>query len=482
MAETEARDSVGYVLKGYPRISELFIASEIWRLEQLGLRMRLFVLKPADETEHHPVVDRIEATPSYLPETTSLSGVGVRQWLRENFGSFRPALGRVARRHPLRTLRAAAAAAGQAVRARDGLRPRSIYLKEFLQAADVADRLLRARDVRHLHAHFAHGTTTVTWLASMLTKLPFSFTGHAKDIYRESLNPAGLLRRKMRAASFVVTCTGANQEHLRKVEPAADVHLVYHGLNADFAALLPTAPVRPDPAPAGATAAVQAEPVHAEPVHAEPVQAERAWQRAAAAAGTATLAADPDITPLRVVAVGRMVPKKGFDVLVEAVAELTARGVGLELVIAGEDGPDAATIRRLVADRCPDAVQFTGPLSQCELLALYRGADVIALACRVDADGDRDGIPNVMVEAMAAGLPVVSTAVSGIPELVRDGENGLLVPPEDPGALASALLRLATDGSLRQRLAAAGRETVAERFDGDVLARRMAGLFRGGQP
>jgi glycosyltransferase involved in cell wall biosynthesis len=477
MAETEARDSVGYVLKGYPRISELFIASEIWRLEQLGLRMRLFVLKPADETEHHPVVDRIEATPSYLPETTSLSGVGVRQWLRENFGSFRPALGRVARRHPLRTLRAAAAAAGQAVRARDGLRPRSIYLKEFLQAADVADRLLRARDVRHLHAHFAHGTTTVTWLASMLTKLPFSFTGHAKDIYRESLNPAGLLRRKMRAASFVVTCTGANQEHLRKVEPAADVHLVYHGLNADFAALLPTAPVRRDPTPAGATAAVEAEPVHA-----EPVQAERAWQRAAAAAGTATLAADPDITPLRVVAVGRMVPKKGFDVLVEAVADLTARGVELELVVAGEDGPDAAMIRRLVAERCPDAVQFTGPLSQCELLALYRGADVFALACRVDADGDRDGIPNVMVEAMAAGLPVVSTAVSGIPELVRDGENGLLVPPEDPGALASALLRLATDGSLRQRLAAAGRETVAERFDGDVLARRMAGLFRGGQP
>ena len=479
MAETEARNSVGYVLKGYPRISELFIASEIWRLEQLGLRLRLFVLKPADETDHHPVVDRIEATPSYLPETTSLSGVGVRQWLRENFGSFRPALGRVARRHPLRMLRAAAAAAGQAVRARDGLRPRSIYLKEFLQAADVADRLLRARDVRHLHAHFAHGTTTVTWLASMLTKLPFSFTGHAKDIYRESLNPAGLLRRKMRAASFVVTCTGANQEHLRKVEPAADVHLVYHGLNADFAALLPTAPTaptaqaRPDPVPVGATAAVKADPVRVDP-------AERAWERAAA--GTTTLAADLDITPLRIVAVGRMVPKKGFDVLVEAVAELTARGVGLELVIAGEDGPDAATIRRLVADRCPDAVQFTGPLSQCELLSLYRGADVFALACRVDADGDRDGIPNVMVEAMAAGLPVVSTAVSGIPELVRDGENGLLVPPEDPGALASALLRLATDGSLRDRLAAAGRETVAERFDGDVLARRMAGLFRGGQP
>jgi len=470
MADDQARpapETVGYVLKGYPRISELFIASEIWRLEQLGLRLRLFVLKPADEAGHHPVVDRIEATPSYLPETTSLSGVGAGQWLRDNFASFRPALGRVAGRHPLRTLRAAAAATGQAIRARDGLRPRSIYLKEFLQAADVADRLLRTGDVRHLHAHFAHGTTTVTWLASMLTKLPFSFTGHAKDIYRQSLNPAGLLGRKMRAASFVVTCTGANQEHLRRVEPTADVHLVYHGLNADFAALLPT----------GSAA------VRAEPVTVDAVPAKLAWERAVAAAGTATLAAErDDVSPLRIVAVGRMVPKKGFDVLVEAVAELTARGLELELVIAGEDGPDAANVRRLVAERCPDAVQFTGPLSQCELLALYRGADVFALACRVDADGDRDGIPNVMVEAMAAGLPVVSTAVSGIPELVRDGENGLLVPPEDPGALASALLRLAADVPLRHRLAAAGRETVTERFDGDVLARRMAGLFRGGQP
>jgi glycosyltransferase involved in cell wall biosynthesis len=446
-AEEDARDTVGYVLKGYPRISELFIASEIWRLEQLGLTLRLFVLKPADETEHHPVVDKIEATPSYLPGTTSLSGRPVPGWLRENFGAFRPALVRYTRRHPLRVARTAAAAFGQAVRARKGLRPRSIYLKEFLQAVDLADRLSEAGDVRHLHAHFAHGTTTVTWLAAKLTGLPFSFTGHAKDIYRESLNPAGLLRRKMRAASFVVTCTGANKEHLQRLEPTADVHLVYHGLNADFAGLLPafTAQLEPEPA---------------EPV--EPVE--------------------PVATRLRVVAVGRLVPKKGFDVLSEAVAGLHDRGVDLELVIAGEDGPDAGKVRRLVAERCPDLVRFAGPLSQCELLTLYRGADVFALACRVDGDGDRDGIPNVMVEAMAAGLPVVSTAVSGIPELVRDGENGLLVPPENPAAFASALLKLAADAPLRDRLAAAGRETVAERFDGDVLARRMAGLFRGGQP
>ncbi|HEV7656462.1 MAG TPA: glycosyltransferase family 4 protein [Mycobacteriales bacterium] len=453
MAEFEEhRDTIGYVLKGYPRISELFIASEIWRLEQLGLPLRLFVLKPAEESDHHPVVDKIEATPSYLPDATSLSNTTVPRWLRENFGSFRAPLGRYARKHPVKVARTAATALRQAIRARKGLRPRSIYLKEFLQAVDLADRLDQAGDVRHLHAHFAHGTTTVTWLASMLTGLPFSFTGHAKDIYRESLNPAGLLPRKMRAASFVVTCTGANKAHLQRLEPTADVHLIYHGLNADFAALLP------------AFTGMRAE--------ARRIEGDDDEEPEPARSGTG----------LKVVAVGRMVPKKGFDVLVEAVADLRDRGVDLELVIAGEDGPDAGRIRALVAERCPELVRFTGPLTQCELLELYRSANVFALACRVDGDGDRDGIPNVMVEAMAAGLPVVSTAVSGIPELVRDGENGLLVPPEDPAALAGALLKLAADAPLRDRLAAAGRATVAERFDGDVLARRMAGLFHGGRP
>src|SRR6185437_2411478 len=134
----------------------------------------------------------------------------------------------------------------------------------------------------------------VTWLASMLTKLPFSFTGHAKDIYRESLNPAGLLGRKMRAASFVVTCTGANQEHLREVEPTAEVHLVYHGLNADFAALLPTAPTAPT-GPTGPTAEAVPVPAAAAAGPVDTAPAELAWGRAAVAAGTATLATDPGL-------------------------------------------------------------------------------------------------------------------------------------------------------------------------------------------
>lgn len=424
--------SVAYVLKGYPRISELFIASEIWRLEQLGVPLRLYVLKAPDEDVRHPVVDRVAATPDYLPLTTSLSQSPLLAWLRVNLPMFLPAVGRVARRRPLRLSRALALAAAQSVRARKGWRPRRIYVKELLQAIALADRIDAAGDVRHLHAHFAHGTTTVTWLAAGLLGLPYSFTGHAKDIYRPSLNPAGLLERKMRSARFVVTCTGANADHLRALETDVPVHLVYHGLNADFTRLLEDAPPR-----------------------------------------------DPPVG-LSIVSVGRRVPKKGFDVLIEAAALLRDQGIDVAVVLAGESGSEDSRIAELIRARgLEDVVRVNGTVSQRELLDLYRRSSLFTLACRVVDDGDRDGIPNVLVEAMAAGLPVVSTRVSGIPELVRDGENGLLVPPDDPRALAAAIGSLAANRERASRIAQAGRATVATHFDGDALAVRMARLFDG---
>ena len=424
--------AVAYVLKGYPRISELFIASEIWRLETLGVPLRLYVLKPADEAVRHPVVDRIAARPEYLPATTSLSRSRLLPWLRRNLPPFLPSVGRVARRHPAGLARACGRALAQSVRARSGWRPKRIYVKELLQAVALADRIDAHGDVRHLHAHFAHGTTTVTWFAAAILDLPYSFTGHAKDIYRGSLNPAGLLERKMRGAEFVVTCTGANAEHLRALGTGVPVHLVYHGLNADFTSLLHE--------------------------------------------GCEGCAPDR----LRIVSVGRRVPKKGFDVLVDALALLRDRGVDAELVIAGESGDqDAALVAQVERLGLSDRVELRGTVTQRELLELYRSSSVFALACRVVGDGDRDGIPNVLVEAMAAGLPVVSTSISGIPELVLDGENGVLVEQEDAVALADGLARIAGDPAFAQRIAQAGRDTVMDRFDGDALAARMAGLFAG---
>src|SRR3954453_5062189 len=204
---TPAADRGAYVLKGYPRLSEVFITSEIYRLERLGVPLRLYVLKAADEDVQHDVVRRVRVRPEYLPQTTSLSATRMLAWLAVNLGVFRPALLRTLRRHPGGTLRAAGQALAQAVRARRGFfaTPRKIYLKEFLLAADLADRLdaprggrgLPARLAARLPAPFAAAPTTVTLLASIITAIPFSFTGHSKDIYTANLNPAGLLLRKM---------------------------------------------------------------------------------------------------------------------------------------------------------------------------------------------------------------------------------------------------------------------------------------------
>lgn len=434
LSQSASEPAVAYVLKGFPRLSEMFIASEIYRLEQLGTRLRLYVIKPSDESQRHGIIDRISTKPDYLPPTTSLSETSLFRWLRAHLKDFLPALKSVARRRPLGVARAATAAFAQAVRARRTFWswPRKLYLKEFLQAAAIADRLLNSGDARHLHAHFCHGATTVTWLASMMTGLPFSFTAHAKDIYCESLNPAGLLRRKMRAARFVVTCTDANREHLLKIEPRAEVHCIYHGLNAEFAGLLEDS------------------------------------SRASSKQGQ-----------LRALGVGRLVEKKGFDVLVEACAILRSRNVPFEALIVGERGEHEAEIRRRIQKLgLENSIHLAGPMEQSKLYEEYRRASAFCLPCRVLESGDRDGIPNVLVEAMACGLPVITTAISGIPEVITDGINGQLIPPDDPQALADALLRLDHDPSLARRLSDEAQATVRERFDGERFASELAELFR----
>jgi glycosyltransferase involved in cell wall biosynthesis len=435
MFTRSGQGAIGYVLMGYPRVSETFIASEVHRVERAGVRVRLFVLKPVEEKERglrHPVNDAIAAEPQYMPDTSSLTAP-LHRWRPRHLRPFMPALGRLARRRPLGLARALATAGRQALRDRrtplSG--PRKVYLKELLQAVALADRLLGQPEVRHLHAHFAHGTTTVTWHAATIAGLPFSFTGHARDIYAPELNPHGWLRRKLLAAEFAVTCTAANVAHLKAIAPEADVHLVYHGLNADFARM-----VR------------EAEPDGAAPN------------------GT-----------LRVLGVGRLVAKKGFDVLVEACGELQRRDVPFEALIVGQDDKHGAVVReRIEALGLGERVALPGPMGQADLLREYRRAGALCMPCRL-LPNDRDGIPNVLVEAMAAGAPVVATGVSGIPELISNEVNGLLVEPDDPAALADALVRIHRDRALAERVTAAGRRTVEERFDGDLLARRLAGLF-----
>lgn len=432
--------SIAYVLKGFPVLSETFISSEVYRLEKAGVPLRIFVVKPRDEREHHPVIDRIRANPHYLPPTTRISAGGRLRWLAINTPQFIPSIVRTLRRRPWGVLAAARLALTESILTRSSFWswPKISYIRDLLVALALADEVLRDPNIRHLHAHFAHDTTTITWLASMVTGLPFSFTAHAKDIYASRLNPRDLLRRKVSAAAFVVTCTDANRRHLERIANGTPVYRVYHGLNDDFQRML-TPPTSLD---------------------------------------------HPTQETLRLLAVGRLVRKKGFDVFVEACGLLDRRGVAFEAVIVGEDDDVGDYVRvgedlrrRIARLGLENRVHMLGQVGQVELFGHYREASILCLPCRVLDDGDRDGIPNVLIEAMSCGVPVVSTPVSGIPELIEHGTNGLLVRPEDPDALANAIQLLHTDRDLAGRLSRAGQATVRTNFDGDVLARRLAALF-----
>jgi glycosyltransferase involved in cell wall biosynthesis len=426
--------AIAYVLKGYPRLTDTFITSEVYRMEQQGLRLRVFVIKPCTEPVPSDLLDKIAAKPLYMPDTTSMSKSSLFKWLSANLKNFLPSLRRVIRKNPLGVLRAGGSAFAQAVRARKGFWswPRKVYAKEFLQGVMLADMLEQAGDVRHIHGHYCHGATTVTWLASMMTKLPFSFTAHAKDIYLPSLNPAGLLRRKMDAARFVITCTDANRDYLENLGSKTSVHCIYHGLNAEFCNIMREQPT-----------------------------------------------ARSTNGHFRVLGVGRLIPKKGFDILVQACAILHQQRVPFEAVIVAEGGEHEKEIRRLItANGLEKNVLLPGPMSQSQLFDEYRKASAFCLPCRVLENGDRDGIPNVLMEAMAVGVPVVSTPISGIPELIHDGVNGLMVPSEDPCGLAEAFLRLTRDHRLAEDLSRNAQETIETRFNGDKLASRMASLLR----
>ncbi len=439
--------SVAYVMNGFPRLSETFIAHEIHQLERLGMALRLFSVKREDEPVAHPVVGAIRAPLTYLPPATSLSGTTLAAWLRSNLPAFARAHARVLARHPLRWLGAAGSAMALAWRhrSRDAagrVRLRKVFIKEFLQAGEIADQVLRAGDVTHLHGHFCHGVATITWLASRMSGLGFSFTAHAKDIYQAELNPGSLLERKLGAARFVATCTCANAAVLRARHPRPDeVHAIYHGLDTDF--------FSPSPA-----------------------------------------AAQPGAAPL-ILSVGRFVEKKGFDHLVRACAVLRDAGIAFRCVIVGEEGSASGLIRGLIEQLGLSAqVEMRSAVAQDELRRIYAQARVFALPCQIMEDGDRDGFPNVLAESMAMGVPVVSTLISGIPELIDDGVHGLLVEPRDVDALAGALRRVLCEDALHARLAVAGRQRICDRFDSrrttialrDLLARELGAAGRAATP
>lgn len=287
----------------------------------------------------------------------------------------------------------------------------------------VLAREMRSRGFVHMHAHFATSATTVSRIASLLTGVPYSFTAHAKDIYHEKVQHDDL-QSKLSDAKMAITVSEYNVAHLRRNYECDRLKLIYNGLALDRFPFTACDAVRP-----------------------------------------------------LVLFVGRLVPKKGLEVLIDACALLKGRGLAFEceIVGGGELGPELELRARSAG--VGDQIRFRGPLPQTEVAGLLREARVFAAPCVVTDDGDRDGLPTVLLEAMAVGAPCVSTDVTGIPEVVRHGQTGLLVTQRDPRGLADAIQALLHDSDLRKRLAIGARRLIEERFDVMTNGRQLVDLF-----
>lgn len=411
MAREPGSPAVAVVVKGWPRLSETFIAQELRGLERRGLALRLYSLRHPTDGRVHPVARSLAAPVAYLPEYLWHAPLRVaRAW-------------RAARRLP--GYRAARACWLRDLR-RD---PTPNRVRRFGQALVLAAEL--PAEVAHLHAHFLHTPASVARYAAAMRELAWSVSAHAKDIWT---TPAWEKREKLAAAAWAVTCTRAGRDHLAAcAKDDAAVELVYHGLADDrFPPAAVTRPPRDGSDPAD---------------------------------------------PVRILSVGRAVAKKGYDDLLTALGRLP-QGLAWRFVHIG-GGPLLPSLRAQ-AERLGIAarIDWRGAQTEDAVLRACREADLFALASRIAADGDRDGLPNVLLEALSQGLAAVATEVSGIPELIDDGATGLLVPAGDTHAMSAALIRLIRSPALRRLLGEAGARRVRREFSFergvDRIAARLA--------
>ncbi|WP_050928162.1 glycosyltransferase family 4 protein [Aestuariivita boseongensis] len=409
---TDPTPPLGVVVKGWPRLSETFIAQELVALEEAGHRFDIWSLRHPTDTKTHPLHDRLRARVRYLPEY--LWQEPARVWAARDAAQRLPGYG-----------------AAYAVWRKDLRRDLTTNrIRRFGQACVLATEL--PAGTRALYAHFLHTPSSVARYAAIMRGLPWSFSAHAKDIWtspewelHEKLDPA------QHGAAFGATCTRFGAEHLRglSADPGR-IDLIYHGL--DLARF---------PAPPG---------------------------RKRRGAGDA----------FHMLSVGRLVEKKGFDRLIDALALLPGHVDWHWVHIGGGDLKDRLA-ERAEAAGIARRITWRGACDQPEVIAAMRDADLFVLPSRIAADGDRDGLPNVLMEAASQKLPILSTPVSAIPEFIESGVHGLLVSDE-PASLAQAMAQMAGDPVGTARMAEAAYDRLTTNFlmhPGIArLSRRLASL------
>ena len=411
-AETAARGGAGLRMAYMAPQIGVLSATFVYR-DVEGLRARGVEVSLFSLRRPRQDVTSAEAD-GFIRETCYLYDLGAGAVLRA-------AAGRLLRR-PGRFLRGAALAVRDALLARTASpsdRPK--LLGHFLAGCLLAERVERA-GARHIHCNFAHAPAAVTMYAALLADVPYSFLCHAHDIFVRGV----ALREKTARAAFGMCSSHYNVRFLTDEMGCdrAKLDVMRTGVN------LKAFPLRGEKTPAA---------------------------------------------PFQVLSVGRLVDKKGFDLLIAAAAELLREGRDLHVTIIG-GGPAGDALRAQAADPAlRGRITLTGALPQEEVRRHFAEADAFVLPCRQTKDRDMDGTPIVLIEAMALGVPVVSTTVSGNPELVEDGVSGFLVVPEDPGAVAGAVRRLMDDPAAARRMALRARSTIEDAFDLDGnIARLLA--------
>ncbi len=411
-------ERVIYIVRSWPRLSQTFIVNEVLALERRGLELAVFSLVRSGEDLVQPQVADVRAPVHYLEDQFR------RPWVarvRLQLAWFMAA--------PLRyvlvlwfCLRHPGLAAGYG-----DCSTLRCFFHAVRIAGTVEDMRAAGTEPVHVHAHFAHDPALVGMLVAKLTGLPFSFTAHARDLVQI---PATSLAARAAEATALVTCCGANAEYIDSALPVADrapVLVIHHGV--ELGRFVPTP-------------------------------------------------RDPAVAVPSLLSVGRLVEKKGYVDLLHALGTVRANGAAFSCRIYG-DGPLLEELTELRDSLgLQGHVELMGAQSNEQILAALRGADAFVLAPRVVEGGDRDGIPNVLVEAMACGLPVATTTAGGITELVEHEVNGLVSEPGDVVALAESITRLLTDPGRRGRLGEAARRTVECGYDIDVAARRLERVLR----
>ena len=388
------------VLKGYPRLSETFIAQEIRALELRGYELCIFSLRHPYDPATHPIHAEIKALVHYLPEYVNDD---IPRLLRACFGVIRkPGFWR-----------------SLPVLLRDYRRDRTRNrLRRFAQAIVMAQEMPASVD--HYYTHFMHTPASVSYYASQINAQSWSISAHAKDIWTI---PEWELREKLASSDWVVTCTRANAEYLSSLTDDHNrVSLLYHGLDFD-----------------------RFDQKH------EPA--------------TTRDGSDAE-DPVRLISVGRAVDKKGYEILLQALAELPPSLYWQFVHIGGGELLEQLQqqAQKLGLD---NRIDWLGALPQTEVLHQYREADLFVLPSKISADGDRDGLPNVLMEAQSQNLACLSTNISGIPELIVHQKTGWLVEQRDTEQMAAALEKLIRGPGLRNTLAQAGFDRVRKEFSMD---------------